>query len=468
MAEEQVRVQRPRFRLVANGERISGCVSVSVTDNNHLAADKWQAEVSLGLDPARDLAFWTDNVDVECEVLAGFLPDDQPEGGEIPWKSLILGGVDDVEVDLVAGVVRLNGRDKTAEFVDAQIIEAFPNRTASELAQEFAARHDMDADVTPTSTRVGQHYSNEHMGSASNFGATRTEWDLLTFLAEAEGYDVWVEGRTLFFHPSRRNEDEQPVGLAVVLGVADTNGLMSSALVGAVRLGQATATSLKRSLSAAKDIEVTVQSADVRNGKRISATVRGNGRASSSAGAAPRRARRGAAAEDVPASVLAIPLEGDPNEGRRVRSRASRGPRSVRSPPRANSKVSRYRITVPGIDQAEALKRAGAKLDELSSHERKVDVRMPGELDLTARVKVRMTGTGTSFDQDYYVEEVERRISVASGFEQSVRLSNTSPRDKESATGDAELTPMAGGGRSSSSIVTPDADADEIPVPNMP
>ena len=49
---------------------------------------------------------------------------------------------------------------------------------------------------------------------------------------------------------------------------------------------------------------------------------------------------------------------------------------------------------------------------------------MPGELTLRARSVIVLSGTGTSFDASYYVDEIDRSCSEESSFRQTLRLKN--------------------------------------------
>lgn len=84
------------------------------------------------------------------------------------------------------------------------------------------------------------------------------------------------------------------------------------------------------------------------------------------------------------------------------------------------AKVQQYVYVVPNLTPDDALKLAQRKLAELSQHERVVTAEMPGELSLAPRGAVRVEGTGTDFDQAYVIDRVERHISVAHGFSQTV------------------------------------------------
>lgn len=100
------------------------------------------------------------------------------------------------------------------------------------------------------------------------------------------------------------------------------------------------------------------------------------------------------------------------------------------------SKLQRYVYVVPNLTPDAALKLAQSRLAELTRHERVIDAEMPGELSLAPRQQIHIAGTGTAFDQTYWIDEITRRIDVAHGFTQRLRARNatvgsqsTSPAD---------------------------------------
>ena len=82
---------------------------------------------------------------------------------------------------------------------------------------------------------------------------------------------------------------------------------------------------------------------------------------------------------------------------------------------------------VPNLTPAAALKLAQTRLAELTSHERTIEIEMPGELILTPRQQIQLTGTNTAFDQPYFIEEITRRLSTAHGFTQHLRARAATP-----------------------------------------
>lgn len=84
-----------------------------------------------------------------------------------------------------------------------------------------------------------------------------------------------------------------------------------------------------------------------------------------------------------------------------------------------------YVYVKPNLTPQDASKFANQRLAELVRHQRTVVIRMPGELALSPRGLIALEGTGTGFDQTYYVDMIERRLDRR-GFTQLVRARNAS------------------------------------------
>lgn len=349
-------LRTPQLGVLVNGVALAGAVSAEVTSNSHYAADRFRVRTALRAD---DPSLWA-QADMLVEVRMGL-------GGA--WASLVTGAVDRLDIDPVQEVVELEGRDLTAGLIEARTQETFANRTSSEIATILAGRQGLGTDVAATGTPVGRYYQSEHDRiTLDQFSRATTQWDLLVFLARHEGFDVWVDGTTLHFQPQ-------------VTGSA-----------GAVALtpGDCMDLRLERSLTLARDIEVTVKSWNTRQQAAFTQTARSGPQGSAGSGT-------------------------------------------------ASGKVQRYVYVRPNLTPQDALQLASRILADLSRHERVVRATLPGELALTPRSLVQLSGTGTDFDQVYYVAEIERRLSVAGGFVQTVRAKNSSPAS-------AASTPVADDG----------------------
>jgi phage protein D len=95
---------------------------------------------------------------------------------------------------------------------------------------------------------------------------------------------------------------------------------------------------------------------------------------------------------------------------------------------RSGSSPQRYIFVRPNLTPDDALKFAQQRIAELARHERCVRIRMPGELALTPRSLLAIHGTGTDFDQTYYIDVIERTFRLNAGLTQHVLAHNSSPR----------------------------------------
>ena len=84
-------------------------------------------------------------------------------------------------------------------------------------------------------------------------------------------------------------------------------------------------------------------------------------------------------------------------------------------------------VVRPNLTPNDALQLATRILADLSAHERLVHAELPGEVALTPRTQVLLSGTQTDFDQLYHVAELDRHFSVEHGFTERIRLKNTPP-----------------------------------------
>jgi phage protein D len=245
--------RQPRLRVMINGKELPGAISYTVSSNNYYQSDTFTVNFALsagaqaasqqtqdqqGATPKYDMNWWGDQTDILLDLQASMDAGDS-------WVSLILGQVDRLTADPVAKVISCEGRDLTARFIDAKTRETFQNKTSSQIAEELAGRHGMTADVKATDTPVGRYYGADHDRITLNsFSETTTEWDLLCYLAQNEGFDVWVTGTTLHFQPSTEPSAD-PYEVFIDMDTPQSNAIGMT---------------LERSLVLAKDIVVAVRS----------------------------------------------------------------------------------------------------------------------------------------------------------------------------------------------------------------
>ena len=203
-----------------------------MTNASHFTADSFRVTLASQVNPP---SYWATGAYDQISISVGF-----ENQAAFP---LITGQVDDIDYDLTARTIVLSGRDLSAPLIDTKTAEKFQNQTSSQIAQTLALRHGLDSTVQATTTQAGTYYSIDHTVLTQE----QTEWDLLVFLAEQEGFDVWVSGNTLYFQPS-----PVPTSTPYLIEWSEPgDGTVQS---------NATFLKLGRSETLAKDIEVRVLS----------------------------------------------------------------------------------------------------------------------------------------------------------------------------------------------------------------
>ena len=321
--------------------------------NAHLAAGRFRLQAAMPSMLAAVLL--TSGTVLDLQLATDALP-----------VSLLQGEADSIHIDPIANTMEIDGRDLTARLLDARTQETFSNQTASEIANTLAGRHGLAAAVTATSTLAGRYYGSEHDRiTLGQFSRSTTEWDLLTFLAARESFEVFVAGQTLYFQP-----------------------LAAAAAPVLITPGDCLSLSLERSLTLARDIEVTVKSWNTRHQAAFTQTARSSAQGGKKAG--------------TPQRIV---------------------------------------VVRPNLQPNDALQLAQQILADLTGHERVVHAELPGELALTPRSRVTLGGTGTDFDQTYYIAELDRHFSFQSGFTERLRLKNINPANAATPPAD-DPTPV--------------------------
>ncbi len=364
--------RQPRAIVRVNGEVMPGWIEWEVENNTHYLADTFRVGFAVSALPANRGPDWFAAQSVlVIEILAGF-PADADRYTAADLESLIVGRADEFSYDPVRRVLELGGRDLTALMVDTATFEKFQQKTSSEVAAIIAQRHGLTAVVTATKTKVGGYYRLENARLTSKM----SEWDMLTWLAGEEGFIVYVAGNALYFQP-------QPVDVVnpYALQWQQPTGERGGAVFNGMELRFA------RNLTLARDVIVTVRSANPLTGRTLTQTVH---------------------ATHTQSTVLA-------------------------GAPQPTGAAQTYVFNVPGKTQAELLKIAQSKLAEITKHEMRLEASMPADSLLTTTSVLQVTGTGTVFDQNYYPESITRRMSPGEGYRMDVRAKNHSPESQVSA-----------------------------------
>lgn len=332
--------------------------ALSVTNNTFYSPDKFEVTVpASSLPTGLQRADLSNIASLQVEIRISL---DGSSG-----TSMIIGVVDEITDNFFDGLISLTGRDRTADFIDNKTTEKFQNQTSSQIVTTLAGRHGLSADVTATTTKAGKYYEIDH----DKLTDESTEWDLITYLGQKEGFSAWVTGTTVHFHPVGQTVGD-PV---VVTYIAATPSNIAS--------GAFTKLEAKRALTLASDVLVNVYSWNHKQKNAFKVTAK------------------------------ATKTKGVKSSG----------------------KPQVYTFRVPGLTKDQAIQYAQNKAEEISRHERVIDIGLPGDVTTTARNQIKLQGTQTDYDQLYWISEIGRRLSMSEGFDMTISAKNHSPQSTVTA-----------------------------------
>lgn len=172
-------------------------ISFHIDSTNTHAADTFELEIPAYGQTVEDLEIILDTESLEVEIAI--------DDGSGSFVRVLLGMVDDYDLDPVIGIVTFIGRDLTSLLMDEKALtsKVISMITASDVAELYADEHKLKKDITPTTQVVGQ-YDKFHTVLITG---TTTEWDVLCKLAQNENYDVYVTSDTLHFKPKSTTKD---------------------------------------------------------------------------------------------------------------------------------------------------------------------------------------------------------------------------------------------------------------------
>lgn len=356
--------RQPRGLAIINGQVVTGLVSFEVDSNSYYQADTFRATIALSAQPAAtNWAWWASQTKLVLELFAGF-PVDPDNYSKSDLGSLILGNVDDIEIDPVADEITLSGRDFTSKFIDAQTSEKFPNLTSSAIVAKIAARHGLKTQITPTTTKAGKFYTLESVSLTKR----QSEWDLLTYLANKEQFSIFVRGQTVYFQTKA-----QPTDNPYIIQWQAPDADRAYPVMNGMSLN------FSRNLTLAKDIIVIYRGHNIKTKKTM--TVR----------------RTATHNKNTVLAGAAQPI-GD---------------------------AQTYYRYQPGLSTPQSLiEKAESLLHELTAHEIKLHAELPADNILTTENIIKVVGTGTAFDQTYYPDSILRSFGWSNGYTMTVSAKN--------------------------------------------
>jgi phage protein D len=461
---------QPRGAAYANGERLVGVISFDVDVNTFYQADTFRLNLALSQQPpGRGWAWWGQQMDIEVELMAGY-PQDPAQFAREDLVTLLIGNVDDIEIDPIADTIVMSGRDLTSLFIDNKTSEKYQNLTASQVAEKLAAARGLTPVVVSTQEPVGTYYQLDHVSMQDN----RPEWDLLTYLANMSGNVVYIKGRELHFEPKpgadekvitpapvdkealRRELDQLQTEWAAELNKAqsynvaaqgDLNRIKAAQQIGSNEGEDNARAAGEANLAMARSTQEAARAKYAQREKDLKAAIAKPDAAPYIATNAyvlrwqpptPTQAspvfngmtlnfrRNLTVAKDIKVTVRSWnqkQKKGFTVTANRVKVKNATTGRIARSalPPQ------QYTYFFPNMTPEEAQRKANQLLKDISEHEMNMMASIPGDQSVGQATVFRVEGTGTAFDQLYYPASVVHSYSEGGGYRTSITAKNSSP-----------------------------------------
>jgi hypothetical protein len=357
---------RPRARILIGGVEQAGTrlVSGRIQTSNYGRGDTFSADLSV----LPSSAPWFDPApnaagevpDTDVQIQMCFLADGAAEGSG-NWTTIFQGLLDTVgPYQPHRAALSISGRDYLSKLRDLAVVDAYLNHTAPETLTALIQAAGLTADVQMPVGLDGAFFQIEHKRLAL-IGNHRfsSAFDLARFLVNSAGCDMWSAGKTVMVRPRGSNST------TTTLTYVPPGGLTYAVC-------PVTDLTLQRDLLIGKGVVIQVSTRDVR--QRATHTWFWSAKGAS---------------RTAPSSTNAVI----------------------------------YPYSPPGLSDDKAKAYAQARYLEVLAHARMVSVTMPGELALTPRQQIQLAGTGTSWDQTYGIDALDRSFSVG-GFTQMLTLRN--------------------------------------------
>lgn len=347
-------VRQPRSILMV-GDRAIDWTSWRIEHNGIHEAGTIDIEV-----PAQyaDWPWWTQQNEILVDVYVGLVANPQSFGLS-DLTMLMTARIDEIRLNPATRTISLRGRDLTSLLTDNKSDAKYPNLTASAIATLLAKNAGLTPNVQATTGIAGAFYNADHV----QMQRQQTPWTLLTYLAQHEGLQCFVLGRTLYFGKFSALLSNDPYLIQYTPPLPDAP------------YGSSNAEDLHftHDMTLAGDVTVRVRSFHGHKGASYSATATGS----------------------------------------KELKRVERGAKFIAQ------EIQRYDYTFPGLTQAQCQKKADELLKSISQHELKVHATLPGDAVVYPWTPLIVRGTGTVFDTTYEISRIQRSFDTR-GFQMRV------------------------------------------------
>jgi phage protein D len=342
--------------------------NIEIATTTFFIADSYSMTLPLsGQNPILNLNYWASVTDITVKIYVGFPLN--PFAYTIDDLELLsVGVVDMLDVDPLTARVMLSGRDLSARLIDTKTTLIYPNDTASNIAILLAKKHNLTPMVTATTGNVGRFFNNFETNAQNLLTKQITEWDLLTFLAQQSNFVTYVQAENLIFGPLPTDASS-----AYILNFTPPQSSGLTPTYGGTQLH------FRRSLTLAADVAVKIiVPTNPQTGKSSIKTARYN--------------RKGRAA--------------------------------LTNVPAPSGRVTTYTFIMPGLTDQQAQQQANSLAQSISLNEIIISTTRPGDNLIKKGGLLKVAGTGSAYDQIYFLDQVTRTLNIETGYQMEIIAKN--------------------------------------------
>lgn len=322
--------------------------------------------------PYADWPKWMQQTEVIIDVYAGF-PRDPQHYTNADLTLLMSARIDNLKLDPATATLTLTGRDLTSLFTDRKTDGNFKNLTASQVITSLADQFpEVQKQIAATTTKVGVYYDEDKV----QLQKQTTMWTLMTYLAQHEGKQCFVLGRTLYF------------------------GDFKNATLGKAISNQPYAIFFQPPTQDRPYPIANVEKLSFSHDMRLAGEVK----------------------------VRVRSYHGAQNKVSTVTKSSPKTNQIVEQSAKPTQAPTVYDFTFPDLTDKACEEKAQQILNEISTHELKMDATAPGDTVLYPWTPVTVSGTNTIFDTTYQISKITRSFDTR-GFTMTMSC-RTEPSEK--------------------------------------
>jgi phage protein D len=248
-------LRQPRAFLTIAGAQLTP-IECSVNVSLHQSADTFYAKLPLDNDAGLDETFWADTAPIPITING---TNDVSQGG---LTALLVGQVDEPQIDFTNRLVMIKGRDLTAKLTDLKTSEKWQNLSNKDIINQLAGRAGLTVSFSGDTDQSGLQFDQD-TNEISDLDAC---WNVIVACAKHLGCIAFIKGTTLYIQPL----DQQASSFFKVNYQRPTPGQIAS--------GNFTTLLCARNLNLAKDASITMKSWQHKQGKTITSKLESKGK----------------------------------------------------------------------------------------------------------------------------------------------------------------------------------------------